>query len=62
LDQYTKVIGVSRSPPLRLACYRNAAYKSSEKMLAKALSGTWKEEQIFVLRQATELYDATRTR
>jgi transposase len=44
--------------PLTLAQFRNPACKSSTEMLAKALTGTWKDEQIFVLEQALALYDA----
>lgn len=43
---------------LRLAQYRNPACKSSEETIAKALSGTWKEELLFVVEQALAIYDA----
>jgi hypothetical protein len=42
--------------PLNLAQLRNPACKSSTEMIAKALTGTWKDEQIFVLQQALILY------
>lgn len=42
---------------LRLAKMRNPACKSSEETIAKALSGTWKDELIFVLQQALVIYD-----
>src|SRR3954466_2080722 len=43
--------------PVRLAQQRNPACKSSEEMIAKALTGTWKDELIFVLAQALVIYD-----
>lgn len=42
---------------VKLAQLRNPACKSSEEMIAKALTGDWKEEQLFILKQALELYD-----
>lgn len=43
--------------PLALAQLRNPLCKSSEETLAKALTGDWKAEQLFVLQQSLELYD-----
>jgi transposase len=43
--------------PVALAQLRNPACKSSTETIAKALTGTWKEEQIFVLQQALTLYE-----
>jgi transposase len=43
---------------LTLAQLRNPACKSSAAMLAKALTGTWKPELLFVLAQALVIYDA----
>src|SRR6266498_5584437 len=43
--------------PVVLAQLRNPACKSSEETIAKALSGTWKDELLFVLRQALVIYD-----
>jgi transposase len=40
-----------------LARLRNPACKSSEEMIAKALTGTWKQELLFVLGQALIIYD-----
>jgi transposase len=42
---------------LQLAQLRNPACKSSEDALAKALTGTWRDEQLFILQQALELVD-----
>jgi hypothetical protein len=43
--------------PLKLAQLRNPACKSSEDELAKALTGTWRNEQLFILQQALALFD-----
>jgi transposase len=42
---------------VKLAQLRNPACKSSQETLAKALSGDWKPEQLFVLKQSLEVYD-----
>lgn len=42
---------------VKLAQFRNIHCKSSEETIAKALTGTWKEEHLFALKQALELYD-----
>ncbi|MEP7284799.1 MAG: transposase [Chloroflexota bacterium] len=42
---------------MTLAHFRNPACKSSEETIAKALSGDWKDEYVFVLKQSFELYD-----
>lgn len=44
--------------PVRLAQLRVPSCRSSEETIAKALTGTWKAEQLFVLQQAVALYDA----
>jgi transposase len=44
---------------LTLAQLRNPACKSSEDALAKALTGTWRDEQWFILQQALELFDCS---
>lgn len=43
--------------PIKLAQLRNPACKSSEETIAKALTGTWKDEMLFVLTQALVIYD-----
>jgi transposase len=40
-----------------LAQWRNPGCKSSEETIAKALTGDWKEEHLFILKQSLELYD-----
>lgn len=47
--------------PVRLAQHRNPACKASTELIARALTGTWKAEQVFVLQQALALYDAYTT-
>jgi hypothetical protein len=43
--------------PVRLAQLRNANCKSSEDQIAKALTGTWRAEHLFTLKQALALFD-----
>ena len=43
--------------PLRLAQWRTAACTSSADVMAKALTGTWRDEQVFMLTQALEFFD-----
>jgi transposase len=52
-----RAIVAGERDPLILAQLRNPACKSSEETIARALSGTWSEEQVFVLTQALVLYD-----
>jgi transposase len=42
---------------VKLAQFRNFRCKSSEDAIAKALTGTWKPEHLFALRQSLALYD-----
>jgi transposase len=44
-----RAIVVGEREALRLAQMRNRADKSSEAMSAKALTGSWKDEPVFVL-------------
>ena len=43
--------------PQKLAAYRNAHCARSEDEIAKALEGNYREEHVFALKQAVELYD-----
>lgn len=43
--------------PHKLAELRNYRCKKDEAEIAKALTGTWREEHLFILRQSLELYD-----
>lgn len=52
-----RAIVAGERDPVVLAQHRNPACKSSAETIAKALTGTWKAEQLFVLQQALVLYD-----
>ena len=52
-----RAIVAGERDPLVLARCRNPSCKSSEETIAKALTGTWKDEQLFVLQQALVMYD-----
>jgi transposase len=52
-----RAIVAAERDPVTLAKLRNPACKSSEEMIAKALTGTWKPELLFVLQQALVIYD-----
>lgn len=43
--------------PHTLAAMRNYRCKKDEAEIAKALTGTWREEHLFVLKQSLEMYD-----
>jgi transposase len=43
--------------PYKLAAMRNYRCKKDEKEIAQALTGTWREEHLFVLKQSLALYD-----
>jgi len=43
--------------PQRLAAYRNGQCKHSEAEIAKALTGNYRQEHLFALQQAVELFD-----
>ena len=50
------IVGGERDPH-KLAAMRNHHCKKGEDEIAKALTGTWREEHLFVLSQSLELYD-----
>jgi len=50
------IVKGERSPRL-LAAFRDPGCKKSEEEIGKALTGTWREEHLFVLKQSLELYD-----
>ncbi len=52
-----RAIVAGERDPLRLAQLRNPSCKSTTEMIAKALAGTWKPEQVFILQQALTLYE-----
>ena len=43
--------------PHKLAQLRNYRCKKDEQEIAKALTGTWREEHLFILKQSLEFYD-----
>jgi len=43
--------------PLKLAAMRHGRCKNDEETIAKSLEGTWRQEHLFALRQAVDLYD-----
>jgi len=43
--------------PQTLAAMREAGCKKSEEEIGKALTGTWREEHLFILKQALALFD-----
>jgi hypothetical protein len=52
-----RAIVAGERDPVTLAQHRNPACKSRTDTIAKALTGTWKEELLFVLQQALVIYD-----
>lgn len=44
--------------PVTLAQFRNPACRSSADQIAKALTGTWREDLLFVLQQSLAMFDA----
>lgn len=54
-----RAIVAGERDPLTLARLRHPSCKSSEETIAKALTGHWQEEQLFVLQQSLELYALT---
>src|SRR3989337_2773449 len=56
-QQIIRAIVAGERDPLTLAHFRNPNCKSSEDEIAKALTGTWQPEHLFVLKQSLELYD-----
>lgn len=52
-----RAIVAGERDPVRLAQLRHPACHSSEETIAKALTGTWQAEHLFVLKQALALFD-----
>ncbi len=52
-----RAIVAGERDPLTLARLRNPACKSSEDQIVKALTGSWRDEHLFVLQQALSLFD-----
>ena len=52
-----RAIVAGERDPHKLAGMRNYRCKKDEAEIAKALTGTWREEHLFILKQSLELYD-----
>ena len=52
-----RAIVAGERDPKALARHRHSRVKASGKDIAKALTGNWREEHLFVLRQALAMYD-----
>jgi transposase len=52
-----RAIVAGERDPMKLAELRNPGCKATTEQIAKALTGTWREEQLFILSQALELFD-----
>lgn len=52
-----RAIVAGERDPHKLAGLRNYRCKKDETEIAKALTGTWREEHLFILKQSLELYD-----
>jgi len=50
------IVSGERDPKV-LAAFRDPGCKKSAEEIEKALTGTWREEHLFILKQALELYD-----
>jgi hypothetical protein len=50
------IVAVSRDPEM-LAALRDRNCKKSAAEIGKALTGTWRSEQLFIIKQSLELYD-----
>ena len=55
--QIIRAIVAGQHDPLQLAQYRDGRCRSSEAEIAKALTGHYRPEHLFTLKQALELYD-----
>jgi transposase len=49
------ILGGERDPQ-ELACMREPGCKKSAEEIGKALTGTWREEHLFVLKQSMDMY------
>ena len=52
-----RAIVAGERDPHKLAALRNYRCKKDEAEIAKALTGTWREEHLFILQQSLALYD-----
>src|SRR3990172_7069478 len=52
-----RAIVAGERDPLKLAVYRDRNCKKSAEEIGRALTGTWRAEHLFVLKQSLEMYD-----
>lgn len=52
-----RAIVASERDPHKLAAFRDRNCKKSEEEIGKALTGTWREEHLFIVKQSLEMYD-----
>jgi len=52
-----RAIVAGERDPHKLAAFRNYRCKKDEEEIAKALTGNWRTEHLFVLKQSLEMYD-----
>ena len=52
-----RAIVAGERDPHKLAALRNYRCKKDEEEIAQALTGTWQEEHLFILKQSLEFYD-----
>jgi hypothetical protein len=52
-----RVIVAGERDPHKLAALRNHRCRKSEEEIAKALTGSWREDPLFVLKQSLEMHD-----
>jgi hypothetical protein len=53
-----RAIAAGERDPEKLAAYRDKHCKKSAEEIGQALTGTWREEHLFVLKQSLEMYDS----
>ncbi|MDP2755604.1 MAG: IS110 family transposase [Nitrospirota bacterium] len=52
-----RAIVAGERDPEKLAAYRDRNCKKSAEEIGKALTGTWREEHLFIVKQSLEMYD-----
>jgi hypothetical protein len=52
-----RAIVAGERDPQKLAAMRDRNCKKSEEEIGKALTGTWREEHLFIVKQSLEIYD-----
>lgn len=52
-----RAIVAGERDPLKLAAFRDRNCKKSEEEIGRALTGTWREEHLFIVKQSLEMYD-----